>query len=149
MKDYKVGSKQSIDVGEGFEVKGIVSNKRCITCAKMSVIKVTDFPDTTPNYCLNGCKVVEFIDLDVGNKVIVRSNNDDPLMIGTITGFEMGGKTTPSNHDIPYIKSDEDGKIYMCMGLVFYYSEDLLKEILNIPTPKEQWNYLANNYVRQ
>ena len=79
----------------------------------------------------------------VGDKVIVRSNEDNPLMIGTLVRFESFGQ---SNTRLPIIE-DQDEKEWLCMGIIKLYSEELLAE-LEPMTPKEQWNHLSHHYKR-
>lgn len=148
MKDYEVGSKQVIDAGDGMEVRGTIVPKKCLTCAKQSVLKADDFPSSVPHHCMNGCITVEFMDLEKGDRVFIRSNDDTPLIIGEIIDFEQFGRKAPSSQDAPVVKSEADEEIYTCMGICMAYSDRLL-EILNALTPKKQWNYLANNYNRR
>ncbi len=79
--------------------------------------------------------------IKISDKVIVRSNEDDPLIIGEVVRF------LESHSSIPIVKSIETGKEYICMGIVKLYSKELLAELKPL-TPKEQWNKLALNYKR-
>ncbi len=80
--------------------------------------------------------------LKIGQKVIVRSNEDDPLKIGTYQGFEL---ITLAKQPCPVVEFD-DGK-FLVMGIIKPYSDEL-KEKLDKLTPKEQWNSLSENYKR-
>ena len=82
--------------------------------------------------------------LKTGDKVISRSNEDEPLKIGTIIDFE--NFDNPKNDWFPVI-IDEKGQQFVCLSIVKLYSEELLKELESL-TPKEQWNLLAKNYKR-
>ena len=82
---------------------------------------------------------------NIGDRVICRSNQDDPLLIGTISYFE--DFDNPKNDDFPVVKCEKCGKEYICMSIVKPYSDELLQE-LNKMSYKEQWNYLAKNYKR-
>ena len=68
-----------------------------------------------------------------GDRVIVRSNEDNPLEIGTFLSLNM--------HSMPVVRFDSDGKEWMCMGIVLPYSTALLTE-LEPMTPTEQWEHL-------
>ncbi len=83
--------------------------------------------------------------MDIGDKVIVRSNEDDPLLIGHITSFTDFGN--PKNDLCPIVEDEETKEEFICMGIVKPYSEGLLKELEPL-TPKEQWNLLSKNYKR-
>lgn len=76
----------------------------------------------------------------IGDRVISRSNQDIPLMIGTVTGFD--NFENPRNDDFPIVKCEKTNKEYICLSILRPYSEQLLKE-LEGKNPKEQWNYLA------
>jgi hypothetical protein len=76
----------------------------------------------------------------LGDKVICRSNEPDPLVIGEIVEFwDNDGKWT---NCIPYIK-DENGKLWGCMGIIRPYSEKLMAELKHL-RPLEQWNYFVD-----
>jgi hypothetical protein len=49
------------------------------------------------------------ISLEIGQKVIVRSNEDEPLLIGTIVGFEDFGNV--KNYAMPIVESLNGGSI--------------------------------------
>lgn len=79
------------------------------------------------------------IDFKLGDKVIGRSNECDPLLIGEIIEFwDNDGKWTSC---IPYVKESGTDKILGCMGILRHYDEELLKELEPLK-PLEQWNYL-------
>jgi hypothetical protein len=79
-------------------------------------------------------------------RVICRSNEPDPLTIGTIDFFYCpkhwydGGRGEDSA--IPYIRCESTGKLFGILGIIKTYSEELLKKLETMP-PIEQWNYLA------
>lgn len=72
------------------------------------------------------------VNLKIGQKVIIRSNNyDEPAQVGTFVGWnEMKGS------NFPLIKID--GKVYTVMSVVFPYNERLLN-LFNSMTPKEAY----------
>lgn len=73
----------------------------------------------------------------LGDKVICRSNECDPLLVGEIVEFwDNNGKWT---NCIPYVK-DEKGVIFGVVGIIKPYSEKLMSEIENL-RPLEQYNY--------
>ena len=83
--------------------------------------------------------------METGNKVIVRSNEDIPLMTGVVTRFfDMDGKWSDKT---PVVKSDIDGEEYVCMGLVLPFNTELV-ELLQTMTPKEQWDYIIDKFPR-
>ena len=84
----------------------------------------------------------KFNSLKINDKVIVRSNGNDPLIIGNIIRFE--DFNNPRNKDFPVVKCEKTKKDYVCFGIVKPYSEDLLKKLSRIK-PREQWNYLLKN----
>lgn len=75
----------------------------------------------------------------VGDKVICRSNEPDPLIVGKIESFwDNQGKWS---EPIPYIK-DEYGNSWGVMGILRPYSNKLYNK-LNKMKPLEQWNYFV------
>ncbi len=82
----------------------------------------------------------------LGDKVIARSNECDPLTIGIIVEFwNNNGKW---DNCIPQIKDEVDGTIWSHMGQLKPYSDELL-EILKPMRPLEQWNYLLPDNVKE
>jgi hypothetical protein len=77
----------------------------------------------------------------VGDKVICRSNEPEPLLIGKIDYFwDNYGKWT---NCIPHIK-DNEGNVYGVMGIMKPYTDELLEEIKDL-RPLEQWNYFVED----
>jgi hypothetical protein len=73
----------------------------------------------------------------IGDKVIGRSNECDPLLIGEIVEFwDNEGKW---DNCIPYVK-DENGEVWGVMGHLVHYSDGLYQDIKDL-RPLEQWNY--------
>ncbi len=75
-------------------------------------------------------------------KVIVRSNEDDPFIVGRIIRHER-----IHNTDIPVVES-ESGETYFCLGIVVAWDEALAAR-LQAMTPKDQWNHLSKHYKRK
>lgn len=81
----------------------------------------------------------------LGDKVICRSNECDPLLIGTIVEFwDNEGKWI---NCIPQVK-DEDGNVWGVMGHIKHYSDELMK-ILEPMRMLEQWNYLIPDNLKE
>ena len=72
-----------------------------------------------------------------GKTVIVRSNEANPLRVGTCTGYtDLEGKAhTP----IPMVEFNRKKNI--CMGIVVEYSNELAEFLENL-SPKEQYKQL-------
>jgi hypothetical protein len=73
----------------------------------------------------------------IGRKVIVRSNEPEPYMVGILDRFDQihGSK-------IPHIV-DEEGNEFYCMGCIVPYSEPLAR-MLDELTPQEQVDVMYN-----
>lgn len=81
----------------------------------------------------------------LGDKVISRSNECDPLLIGTLVEFwDNNGKW---DNCIPQIK-DNKGKVWGSMGILKPYSDELI-EVLKPMRPLEQWNYLLEDNLKK
>jgi hypothetical protein len=88
---------------------------------------------------------IKGIKYNLGDKVICRSNECDPLTVGTIIEFwDNEGKWSSC---IPQVK-DEDGKVWGIMGTIVHYTDEL-HEILKPMRPLEQWNYLLPDNVKE
>jgi len=82
-------------------------------------------------------------DFDIGDRVIVRSNEPDPLMIGEYLGDqESGGGSL-----IPLVRSESDKKTYLVLGIIRKYSDELMAELEGM-NPKEQWNHLCHPHMK-
>lgn len=81
-----------------------------------------------------------------GKRVIVRSNEDVPLLIGKVIRYEdFDGKAF---EPIPVVVSEEDEREYLCMGIVVEYSDKLFNELEGMK-PKEQWEFLQKKRNNQ
>lgn len=74
----------------------------------------------------------------IGTKVIARSNENDPLHIGKLIGFEF---ITKSKIPCPIIQVGETQ--LLTMGIVIPYNKDFLNTVKHM-TPKQQWDYMIN-----
>lgn len=77
------------------------------------------------------------VNFPIGQRVVVRSNEDDPLLIGTVSGYENFGR----NRLFCLVKNDA-GDEYIAFGVIHHYSPGKV-EALNKLTPREQWNVMA------
>lgn len=77
----------------------------------------------------------------VGDKVIGRSNECDPLLVGHIVDFfDNNGKWT---NCIPYVQEEGTNEIWGMMGILLPYSTETIEKIKHLH-PLEQWNLLSN-----
>lgn len=88
--------------------------------------------------------IIDNITYKLGDKIIGRSNECSPLLIGHIVEFW-------DNHNrwyncIPQIK-DNNNKVWGLNGIIRPYSEKLMNT-LNKMKPLEQWNYFVPNEVK-
>jgi len=81
----------------------------------------------------------------VGDKVICRTNEPYPLMIGKI--IEFWDKEGKREKAIPVVRNLTNGKKFNVHGIVKPYSKELL-EILKPLKPLEQWNYFVPQEFR-
>lgn len=72
----------------------------------------------------------------VGTKVMHRSNEDDPLLVGTLSHWDQAKSSY-----IPIVEAN--GQKWGCMGIVLPYSE-IMFELLSKMPPKEQWKFLVS-----
>ena len=76
----------------------------------------------------------------VGARVICRSNENDPLWVGTLVCFQ---EVSQAKNQIPVVV-DDNGKEWLIMGIVIPYNEKILAEVKDM-APKEQWDYMVEN----
>lgn len=74
----------------------------------------------------------------IGECVIVRNNENDPLWKGIVVGYFIQ-KYACHDH-LPFVM-DANGKVFFVMSAVFPYS-DMLWNILQDMSNQEQWDYL-------
>ena len=75
----------------------------------------------------------------LGVRVIARSNNDEPLLIGRITGFM---EITKANNPVPAVVEESTGKIWHPLGLVVPYNDELMAKLESMSF-KEQWEFMV------
>jgi hypothetical protein len=81
------------------------------------------------------------LEIPLGTKVIVRSNEPEPLMVGFIK--EYVGKD--DRRKIPIVIDAITGEEFWCFGIVRPYSKELY-HTLNTMVSIEQYNYLAHRH---
>ena len=85
------------------------------------------------------------ITFKIGDKVICRSNEPHPLMVGKILEFwDNEGKWETS---VPVVRNIKTGKVVNVHGVVKPYSKELM-DTLKTMKPLEQWNSLVPEEVR-
>jgi hypothetical protein len=77
----------------------------------------------------------------LGDKLICRSNEPDPLLVGELVSLWDNEGKWPD--PIPYVK-DEEGEIWGVMGIIRPYSDELYNELSKLK-PLEQWNYFVTD----
>lgn len=83
--------------------------------------------------------------LKVGDKVICRSNEPYPIMVGKIVEFwDNEGKW---EQPVPVVRNSRTGKKFNVHGIVRPYSQELM-DTLRPMKPLEQWNYFVPEDVR-
>ena len=83
--------------------------------------------------------------------MLIRSNEPNPLSIGTITRFDFS-KGFYYNNKINYssilpIIKFEDNKEYLCFAIIKHYDVELMNKLNTMPSI-EQYNYLANPHCQ-
>lgn len=77
----------------------------------------------------------------LGDRVICRSNEYEPLLVGELVEFwDNEGKWT---NCIPQVKADGSGQVYGVMGIIRPYSEELIGTLIRM-NPLEQWNHFVD-----
>jgi len=66
-------------------------------------------------------------------KVLVRSNEDEPLLVGTLVGYQT---ITQAKNIVPLVRYDN--KTFLCLGIVLPYDEKF-ESFLNTISPNEQY----------
>ena len=103
----------------------------------------------------NGDKKVKYVPIQtyeikgvtykIGDKVICRSNEPYPLLIGKIIEFwDNEGKWSNA---VPVVRNLRTGKRFNVHGVIQPYSEELMSKLRPMK-PLEQWNYLVPEEVR-
>jgi len=110
---------------------GIRVSKNCTTTK-------TPIPPITEIICNSATMGKVTIKIDM--RVIVRSNEPGPLMIGKVKSFTTFGRI--KSDAIPIVEDELDSKEYLTMGVILPYSDSLLEELKDLK-PIEQWNYLT------
>jgi hypothetical protein len=72
------------------------------------------------------------VNFPVGQRLIVRSNEDGPLLIGSVSRHDRIGMS-----HVPVLK-DDAGKEFLCLGAMSYYTEERHQALMKL-NPREQW----------
>ena len=80
------------------------------------------------------------VNYPVGTRVIVRSEGNEPLMIGHIVEWRAVGKD--KSCEMPIVRDEKEGKDWYTGGVIRKYDEKLLEALKKL-TYAEQWNVLA------
>lgn len=75
-------------------------------------------------------------------KVIAKSNEDEPFMVGHLIGFD---KRMPNSRRMPLIRT-LDGEDYVCMGIVFPHTDEM-EQVLNLFPTDKQWGFLLKTFL--
>lgn len=78
--------------------------------------------------------------LKLGDRVICRSNEPDPLIVAEI--IEFWNNCGKWDEPIIHVKDEKDGKIWGICGVVRLYDQELVDKLNTMPSI-EQWNYLV------
>lgn len=81
----------------------------------------------------------------IGDKVICRSNEPYPIIVGKIIEFwDNEGKWS---RPVPVVRNSRNGKKFNVHGIIKPYTKELM-DVLKPLKPLEQWNYLAPKEVQ-
>ena len=72
----------------------------------------------------------------IGTKVMCRSNEDMPLLVGTFKGFDMFPNFSAA------LVEDENGREWVVMGEIWPYDEDIY-QILSKLSPEKQYDFMV------
>ena len=75
----------------------------------------------------------------IGDRVLVRSNEADTVLVGTLTRFEY-------QHQIPVVKSEVTGEEFLCLGIVIPFDQKIYEQ-LNGMSGKDGWRWLRSLLV--
>lgn len=78
----------------------------------------------------------------LGSRVIVRSNIDEPLMIGVLVGYDTGDGRW-ADHPIPLVRMN--GKVWFTMSHIRPYTRAMWRQLQTL-TPLQQWNALVPHH---
>ena len=80
--------------------------------------------------------------MEIGMRVIVRSNEDEPLRVGRIIG---DGREAGLNYRkfLPVVRVEGTDKEIVCFGVVVPYQQFLFDSLQALQDPKEQWDFMV------
>jgi hypothetical protein len=84
--------------------------------------------------------------MEIGTRVIVRSNEGGPLIIGKVIGdaSEHGLKS-----NAPVVRVEDTDEELICFGIVVPYHKNLFDSLQSLKDPKEQWDFMVGYQRRQ
>lgn len=74
---------------------------------------------------------------EIGDKVIVRSNENDPTLVGIFKGHERFN----ARFEVPIVTVGN--VVLLCMSIVVPFDEELLKKLESFSSGREAWGWLA------
>lgn len=81
-------------------------------------------------------------EVGVNDKVMVISNENEPVMVGHVVDFETWGN--PQQTPIPVVVEEGTGKQFVCFGIIKKFDPELKAELDSMHY-KDRWNSLAWN----
>ena len=75
-----------------------------------------------------------------GKRVICRSNEDEPLMIGEVIGEGFAGGVLMVKDEL-IVQDEADGRVYNVMGIVIPHTDEM-QAFLETMIPKKQYEFL-------
>jgi len=78
--------------------------------------------------------------MEIGTRVIVRSNEDEPIVIGRVIG---DAKDHGLKCSAPVVRVEGSDKDLICFGIVVPYHEGLFEILKKIDSPKDQWDFMV------
>lgn len=127
------------------EEKPKVSQEAKESFAKIILDKKNQGKNKTKKYKPKESVEIQGNVLKIGDKVICRSNEPYPIMVGKIVEFwDNEGKW---ENVVPVVRNNRNGKKFNVHGVVRPYSHELM-DILRPMKPLEQWNYFVPEDVR-
>lgn len=113
--------------------------------AKIILDKKNEFENKVKKHKSKESAEIQGNTLKIGDKVICRSNEPYPIMVGKIIEFwDNEGKWETV---VPVVRNNRNGKKFNVHGIVRPYSHELM-DTLRSMKPLEQWNYLVPEDVR-
>ena len=84
-------------------------------------------------------------EIEIGDRVMVISNNDEPIIIGEVISFDINIATISK---LPIVKEEKTEKEYLCFGIVLKFDQKLLQELESL-SYEDRWNKLSWNKMEK